>query len=173
MAKYDGKTDLPVIVDPIIEIVNDAYAFLDSELCREKFRFPHVPPRYYKWVKIHSHRRGGYTTAALRLLNQYTSSLIVTHNYPAANRVRQIAIEDDLVPKIKDKFHDNILIQDHIIPHERMNDNWFHNIGHNEHYQLIIIDGASMIEVDRQGGGPMQELRHKLFNVCDLLVELS
>ncbi len=170
MAKYDSKTDYPVITDSVIKIVDDAVGFQKSEFCE---RFKHASPFYWKWVKIASHRRGGYTTAALHLLQKYTSSLIVTHNYPSANRIRQFAIENNLVPRMINDFHDNIAIQDHIMPHERMNDDWFSSLGPQHRYQLIILDSASMIEIDRQRGPSFNEFRNRLFNICDLVVELS
>lgn len=166
MAKYDGKTNFPVITDPIIQIVDDAVDFLGSEFCDDHFRKHPTNPFYWKWVKIASHRRGGYTTAALQLLQKYTPSLIVTHNYPSANRVRQVAIENNLVPRMN-----NVAIKDHIIPHSRMDNKWFASLG--RRYQLIILDPASMIEVDRQRGRPFNEFRDRLFDVCDLVVELS
>ena len=173
MAKYDGKTDLPVITDSIIQIVDDAVDFLGSEFCDNHFRKHNANPFYWKWVKIASHRRGGYTTAALHLLQKYTSSLIVTHNYPSANRIRQFAIENNLVPRMIDVFHDNIAIKDHIMPHSRMDNNWFCSLRPEHRYQLIILDPASMIEVDRQRGQSFNEFRDRLFNICDLVVELS
>ena len=72
-----------------------------------------------------------------------------------------------------DDFHDNIAIQDHIMPHERMNDDWFSSLRPQHRYQLIILDSASMIEIDRQRGPSFNEFRNRLFNVCDLVVELS
>jgi len=171
MAKYDGKTDLPVITDPIIQIVDDAVGFLGSEFCDTYFRKPGANPLHWKWVKIASHRRGGYTTAALQLLQTYPSSLIVTHNYPSANRIRQFAIEHNLVPRMIDVFHDNIAIKDHIIPHSRMDNHWFSS--RPQRHQLIILDPAGMIEIDPQRGRSFTEFRHRLFNVCDLVVELS
>ncbi len=170
MAKYDGKTDLPVITDLIIQIVDDAVGFLGSEFCDYQFRKYPVNPLYWKWVKIASHRRGGYTTAALKLLQSYTSSLIVTNNYPSANRIRQFAIENNLVPRIIGDFHDNITINDHIMPYGRMDDNWFSSLGPHR-YQLIILDPASMIEVEKQSA--FKEFRNRLFTICDLVVELS
>jgi len=173
MAKYDGKMDLPVITDPIIKIVDDAVGFLGSEFCDYQFRDINANPFHWKWVKIASHRRRGYTTAALRLLQKYTSSLIVTHNYPSANRIRQFAIENNLVPRMIDVFHDNIAIQDHIMPHSRMDDRWFTSLRPQQRFQLIILDPASMIEMDRQRGPAFHQFRDRLFNICDLVVELS
>lgn len=173
MAKYDAKKDFPVITDSIIKIVDDAVGFLGSELCNDYFKEPHANPFYWKWVKIASHRRGGYTTAALQLLQKYTSSLIVTHNYPSANRVRQFAIENNLVPRMMDDFHNNIAINDHIMPHSRLNDHWFTDRRPEHRYQLIILDDASMIEIDRQRGESFNRWRDRLFTICDLVVELS
>ena len=170
MAKYDGKTDLPVITDLVIKIVDDAVDFLGSEFCDYQFRKHGANPFYWKWVKIASHRRGGYTTAALKLLQKYTSSLIVTHNYPSANRIRQFAIENNLVPRIIDDFHDNITINDHIMPYGRMDDKWFSS-GPRRRYQLIILDPASMIEVEKQSA--FTAFRNRLFTISDLVVELS
>lgn len=175
MAKYDGKTDFPVITNSIIQIVDDAVGFLSSKFCDNHFRNHNVNPFYWKWVKIASHRRGGFTTAALQLLQNYKSSLIVTHNYPSANRMREFAVENNLVPLDTrgDVFYNNIAIKDYIIPHSRMNDNWFCSLG--RRYQLIILDPASIIEIERQRqqGQSFAEFRDRLFNICDLLVELS
>ena len=153
---------------------------MGSEFCNETFRQHGANPFYWKWVKIASHRRGGHTTAALQLLQKYTSSLIITNNYPSANRIRQYAIENNLVPRMIDDFHDNIAINDHIMPHSRMNDHWFTSLRPEQRYQLIILDSASMIEMDRQkglhgeiGSEPFNGWRNRLFTICDLVVELA
>ena len=171
MAKYHNDS-LPVITDQIIQIVKDGVGFANSEFCQEQFKHSDVNPKMWKWVKIQSHRRSGYSTAALKLLQTYTSALIITHSYPSANRLRQVAIEENLVPRMVGVFHDNIAIQDHIVPEGRMDNNWFASHEPYHRYQLIIIDPASMVEQQR-GLEAMDEFRYRLFNICDLLVELS
>lgn len=184
MARYAGKSTLPVITDDILNIVHDAFDFQESDFCKDAF-YPsgrnqsHADPKHWKWVKIHTHRRAGFSTTALKLLNEYRSSLIVTHNYPSTNRLRQEAIDNNLVPDwCEEEFYNNIRIDDHIIPVDRMDERWFIQRRPNERYQLIIIDGASMIEPvinnRHRGAIPgMDELRNRLFDICDLLVELS
>lgn len=179
MAKYAGKTDLPVITDQIMDIVYDAMGFIESQFCQEAFRHATSDPKQWKWVKVHTHRRAGFSTAALQLLNEYRSSLIVTHSQPAANRLRMEALDRNLVPDwCEEDFFNNIRINDHIVSHERMDERWFIQRAPNERYQLIILDCASMIEASRnnrhRGAIPgMDEFRERMFNISDLVVELE
>jgi hypothetical protein len=176
VAKYAGKTDFPVITDQVIDIVHDAMDFLESRFCHEQFRHSGANPRQWKQVKIHTHRRAGFSTAALKLLGEYRSSLIVTHNYPAGNRLRMEAIDRGLVPDwCEEDFYNNIKIDDHIVATDRMDERWFATRRPDERYQLIILDGASMIEThrNRNGADGMDRFRDRLFYVCDLLVELE
>lgn len=172
MARYAGKSDLPVITDQIMDIVYDAMGFIESQFCNESLRLPGANPRQWKQVKIYTHRRAGFSTAALQLLNEYRSSLIVTHSQPAANRLRHDAIELGLVPDWCEKdFYNNITISDHIVAHERMDERWFIQRRPHERYQLIILDCASMIEASRRSG--MEEFRDRMFHISDLVVELE
>lgn len=177
MAKYAGKSDFPVITDPILDIVHDARGFIESQFCREKFGHHNVDPRQYKWVRIHSHRRAGFTTAALQLFNSYPKSMIITHSTPAAHRLRAEALDLDLVPDwCKDAFYHVTKIQDYIVPHERLDERWFEGRYPDKHYELIILDCASMIEASRNNRGVisgMDEFRDRLFMLCELLVELE
>lgn len=180
MAKYASKTNFPVITNQIMEIVYDAMGFIESQFCNDAFKRPGANPRQWKLVKVYTHRRAGFTTAALQLLNEYRSSLIVTHNQPAANRLRREAIDNNLVPDwCEQDFYNNIRINDHIMAHEWMDDRWFsQHHSPNERYQLIILDCASMIEASRNNGHRgaipgMDEFRDRLFNICDLVVELE
>lgn len=177
MAKYAGKTDLPVITDPILDIVHDARGFMESQFCREQFSHRNVDPKQYKWVRIHSHRRAGFTTAALKLLNSYPKSMIITHSTPASHRLRVEALDQDLVPDwCKDDFYHRTKIEDHIVPHERLDERWFEGRYPDKQYELIILDCASMIETkrNRMGSLPgMDEFRTRLFMLCELLIELE
>jgi hypothetical protein len=171
MAKYAGKTQTPVITDPIIDIVDDALGFQQSEICSEAFIQPGAPGYLWKWVRIGSHRRCGFSYTALQLLEQHPTSLIVTHSQHAANRLRQQAIENHLVPKLLDAFHDNIAIEEYIIPFERMDDRWFIKNQHRQH-KLIIFDAASMMGRQTRGNS-LHPFRERLFNKCELIVELG
>jgi hypothetical protein len=182
MAKYASKTDFPVITDPILDIVHDARGFVESKFCMENFRRGRgtlgTDPKQWKWVRVHSHRRAGFSTAALQLLNQYPVSMIITHSTPAAHRLRAEALDQDLVPDwCKDDFYHRTKIDDHIVTHERLDERWFEGKTPRK-YELIILDCASMIEASRnnrhRGAIPgMDEFRDRLFRFCELLVELE
>lgn len=171
MAKYLGYIEHPVITDSVIKIVDDAYGFLKSDSCDEWFIKPGAPAHQYRHVKIYSHRRCGFSTTCLKLLNKYNSSIVVTHSQPAANRLRQFAIEENLVPdRHKKDFFNNLYINDHIISESRMNDNWFFSKRPEDRHQLIILDCASMMKGKMQS---MDRFRDRLWTTCDLLVELG
>ena len=166
MARYLGQTEHPVITKSIIDIVDDAVGFMKSESCRKWFIEPHAPARQWRHVKLFSHRRCGFSTAALKLFQKYKPSLIITHSRNSCVDLRIQAMEK----KIEGDIHNNIM------PITLIDNSWMK--GYDMRYKLIIIDCASMIEAKQNNGTRasipgMDEFRDKCLHFCDLLVELG
>ncbi len=155
-----------------MRIVNDMIGFQRSELCWQ-LRQQHMPPEHWKWVKIRGHRRSGFSTTALMLLEQYPSSLIIYPNHNMLQHARRHAIDKNLVPSMRASFLDNIAINKHLKTEQEIKETWFRGRRPEPYHQLIIIDEASMIECGRLGEIGMNEFRDELFSVCDVLVELN
>ena len=152
-----------MITNEIIQIVNEAHDFQFSELGQELKQSGHPPQYWGKWVKINSHRRAGFTTAAIALQQSYTSSLLVTHNHAIKQHIYHLANELGL-------YHD--WMKDQVKTYEEvMNPNFFAGLGINARHQLIIIDPASMVEQRLQSR--IHEFRDHLFQWCDVVVELQ
>ncbi|KKK79627.1 hypothetical protein LCGC14_2831590 [marine sediment metagenome] len=146
--------------------------FQRSELCW-RMQQDRIPPEHWKWIKIRGHRRSGFSTTALKLLQEYTSSLIVYPNHDILAHARRQAIDERLVPSLKDDFHNNIAINNHLKTESELNERWFIGRRPEHRHQLIILDQASMIECGRQGELGMCNFRYELFMFCDVLVELN
>lgn len=172
MTKYISQSRLPTLTDPIMQIVNDMIGFQRSELCWQ-LRQQNMPPEHWKWVKIRGHRCSGFSTTALKLLQEYTSSLIVYPNHDILAHARRQAIDENLVPSMRASFHDNIAINNHLKTESEINERWFIGRKPEHRHQLIILDQASMIECQQQGEAGMNRFRYELFSVCDVLVELN
>ena len=154
-----------MIADSVIDIVNDTVNFQNDDLCNEMI-YTGAPPSYYKHIKLFAHRRAGFTTAALRLLDRYTSTLIVTPSHVIKNYYRRMAFDEGLSPSVQE------YIDDHIIPESFIDHRWICAHRPEQRHQLIILDPASMIE-KRRGPNEMNRLRDELFMICDVLVELG
>ena len=170
-----------MITTQIIQIVNEAIEFQNSELCERALRGAGAPPHNWKWVKIDGHRRNGYSTAALMLLELYTSSLIVYPNHNSAAHARRQALDESLVPSLSHVLSCNYhpesseqAWQSVLKSEQAMDWKWFRGLKPNQRHQLIILDQASRIEYqrDKRDGG-MDKFRDELFMFCDLLVELG
>ena len=146
--------------------------FQQSSLCYD-MREARTPPEHWKWVKIRGHRRSGFSTTALKLLQEYTSSLIVYPNHDVMAHARRQAIDENLVPSLEDAFHNNITINNHLKTDWELTENWFRELRPEHRHQLIILDQASKIECSRLGEMRMNEFRNQLFTICDVLVELN
>ncbi len=173
MPKYAGKTELPVLTDPIIKMVDDMVGFQHSMICHQ-MRQARTHPTSWKWVKIRGHRRSGFTTAALMLLQYYPSSLIVYPNRDMMEYARRQAMEENLIPAVGDALRDNYSINGHskyLKVEGQMNERWFQGRSPRDRHELIILDEASMIEGAR--GDNMNRFRDELFMFCDVLVELN
>jgi len=144
--------------------------FQQSDLCHQ-MREQNQPPEYWKWIKIRGHRRSGFSTTALKLLQQYDSSLIVYPTEFMLQYSRRQALDENLIPSMKDIFRNNIVIRNYLKTHEQIDEKWFIGRRPNRRHQLIIIDQASMIQEQRGIG--MYRLREQLFMFCDVLVELN
>lgn len=175
MPKYAGKTEFPVLTDPIIKIVDDMVGFQHGMICHQ-MRQARTHPEQWKWVKIRGHRRSGFTTTALMLLQYYPTSIIIYPNRDMMQYARRQALEENLVPAIGDTLHNyNHTTGDstHLKVEGQMNERWF--VGRSpsrDRHELIIIDQASMIESDK-GWENMNRFRDQLFIFCDVLVELN
>ena len=146
--------------------------FQQSDLCLQ-MREARMPPEHWKWVKIRGHRRSGFSTVALKLLQEYTSSLIIYPNHNVMAHARRQAIDGNLVPSLADTFHNNIAINNHLKTESEMNERWFKGRRPEHRHQLIILDQASKIECERLGEMKMNRFRDELFIFCDVLVELN
>ncbi len=154
-----------MITDNVIDMVNETVSFQSDDLCNEMI-YTGAPPSYYKHVKLYAHRRAGFTTAALRLLERYTSTLIVTPSHVIKNYYRRMAFDERLTPSVQE------YINDHIVPESLIDTRWIQERRPEQRHQLIILDPASMIE-RRRGLIQMNMLRDELFMICDVLVELG
>lgn len=151
-----------LIIDPVMEIVHDAFDFQRSELCNNLRKTGH-PPYYWKHVKINTHRRAGFTSAALKLQQIYTSTLIITHQHGAKRNVWYLAEELGLYePWIQDQTK---------AAWEVFETNYFRALKAEQRHQLIIIDPMSMVKQELKSR--VHEFRDYLFHHCDLLVELG
>lgn len=154
-----------MITNEIIGMVDDMVQFQTDNLCEEMKRSGH-PPHYFRHLKIFSHRRSGVTTAALTLLEKYTSALIVTPSHVISNYYRRMAFDEGLTPSV-DRY-----INDHLIAEQQIDHQWLRARKPEQRHQLIILDPASMIK-SRRGDNGMDKLRQELFMVGDVLVELG
>ena len=159
-----------MITEQIIQIVNDAIDFQDSELGIE-LKDNRAPDQYRRWVSIQSHRCAGFSTAALMLLEMYTSSLIIYPNHNIRNHARYQAIEDNLCPTLQPLLLNNIEVDNILRAEERVDLEWLRGWRPDQRSQLIILDQASMIEQRRKHR--MEEFRQELLMFCDVLVELN
>lgn len=151
----------------IIQIVDEAILFQASEEFQNMKRFLTPPPQMWKRVKIETHRRAGATTAALKLLEIYTSSLIVTPSYLMARRVQREAQK-----VLSLEYFNSTSLSQQIISESVLTETYFQNWPSYARHQLIILDPATLIETNR-GRDNMDELRMRLYTRCDLLVELG
>lgn len=154
-----------MITDNVIDIVHETVQFQKDDLCSEMI-YTGAPPYYYKHIKLYAHRRAGFTTAALRLLERYTSTLIITPSHVIKNYYRRMAFDEGLTPSVQE------YINDHIMPENFIDSRWIRERRPEQRHQLIILDPASIIERKR-GSDEMNKLRDELFMICDVLVELG
>ena len=165
MAEDNKQWRAAVITNEIISIVDDMVQFQTDNLCEDMKRRGH-PPHYFRHLKLFSHRRAGVTTAALLLLEKYTSALIVTPSHVISNYYRRMAFDEGLTPTVE-KY-----INDHLVAESTIDQQWIRNRTPQQRHQLIILDPASMIKT-RRGIDGMDKLRHELFTIGDVLVELG
>lgn len=158
-------------------MVDDIFEFQKSEL-GERLKLDGSPAWYGKYIRLQTHRRAGLTTAALSLMETYTSGLYITHSHASAQYILHFAYDNNLAPtwteSIRRGGKDNL--HEYITPEWRIDDHWFDGkFRGNERYQLIVIDPASMVEYKRneKERHGIDQLREKLMMICDVLVELG
>ena len=162
-----------MITDSILQIVDDAVEFRQSELAHGMY-ISGAPNDEWKRVKIFSHRQAGHTNAALTLLDRYPPSLIIAANYNMAHYYRHSALDRGIATE---QFLNLKTVSDYLVAQSSVSGHWFDD---QPHRKLIILDPASMIEELRDGRGRhglrpagYNEFCDRLLTICDVLVELE
>ena len=165
-----------MITDSILQIVDDAVQFRQTELAHNMYASG-APNDHWKRVKIFSHRQAGHTNAALTLLDRYPPSLIIAANHGMAQYYRSTALDRGLALSLTEQFLDLRAVGDYLVSSTAVNGHWFDD---QPHRTLIILDPASMIEASRDGRGRgglnpagYNEFCDRLLMMCDVLVELE
>ena len=167
MAKYHNQNNNPFVVSYVQAIVREALDFQQSELCIRNLKEAGAHPRDWKYVAVRSHRRAGHSEAAKELFLDYGPSLIITGRHESARLMRHNVISTQLHRNI---VRDPDYLADNIIPASTVDDHWFPRL--KDPYRLIILDNCA-INAFWDSSLDLDEARFRLYNHCELLVELG